>query len=80
MKSLYDMPEIAQFQVIQRSLYELEVKLVARGPLGPENEEEIRRTLRKSLGEHFSVVLTYHDSIPRAASGKYFDFLSEVPG
>lgn len=80
MKPLHDIPEIVQFQVIQRSLYELEAKLVTRGPLGPDTEERIRQTLRGSLGEHFSVVVSYHDSIPRAASGKYFDFISEVPG
>lgn len=80
LKRLGDIREVVQFQVVQRSLYELEAKLVTRGALTPEIEETIRQTLKASLGEHFSVALTYHDAIPRAASGKYFDFVSEVPG
>jgi phenylacetate-CoA ligase len=80
MRRFAEIPEIVQFQVIQKTLYELEVKLVARGPLSAESEEKLRENLRKSLGEHFSVLLTYHAEIPRTASGKYFDFLSEVPG
>jgi hypothetical protein len=80
MRRFAEIPEVVQFQLIQRTLYELEVKLVARAPLGPETEETMRQDLRQALGEHFSVRLTYHDEIPRAASGKYFDFLSEVPG
>ena len=59
--------------------HDLEVKLVARG-LSAESEEKLRENLRTSLGEHFSVLLTYHAEIPRTPSGKFFDFLSEVPG
>jgi phenylacetate-coenzyme A ligase PaaK-like adenylate-forming protein len=80
MRRFAEIPGIVQYQVVQKTLYDLEVKLVTREPLGPESEEKIRENLRKSLGEHFSVLLTYHETIPRTASGKYFDFLSEVPG
>jgi phenylacetate-CoA ligase len=80
MRRFAEIPEIVQFQVVQKTLYDLEVKLVTRGPLSAESEEKLRDNLRKALGEHFSVRLTYHDAIPRSASGKYFDFLSEVPG
>ena len=80
MRRFADIPEIRQFQVIQRSLSQLEVKLVTREPLNAEIEEKLREHLRKSLGAHFAVLLTYHETIPRSASGKYFDFLSEVQG
>jgi phenylacetate-CoA ligase len=80
MRRFAEIPEIAQFQVIQKTLYDLEVKLVVRAPLSAESEEKLRENLRKSLGEHFSILFTYHAEIPRTASGKYFDFLSEVPG
>lgn len=80
MRSFAEIPEITQFQVIQKTLYDLELKLVARAPLSAATEEKLREHLRKSLGEHFSVLLTYQAEIPRTASGKYFDFLSEVPG
>ena len=80
LRRLGEMREIVQFQVIQRTLYDLEIKLVVREALGLEQEEKIRQTLRDSLGAHFSVVVTYRDAIARAPSGKYFDFASEVPG
>ena len=80
MRYLTEIREVLQFQVVQKSLCKLEVKLVTRGPLDREIEERIRTKLMQSLGEHFSVVLTYHDEIPPASSGKYFDFISEVPG
>jgi phenylacetate-CoA ligase len=79
MKALEEIPGIVQFQVVQKTLYDLEMKLVTRRALGPEEEERLRAQLKKSLGEHLSVVLTYHDEIKRAPSGKYFDFMSEVP-
>ena len=74
MRRFAEIEAIVQFQVIQRTLYELEVKLVTRAPLGPQTEENLRQDLGKALGEHFSVRLTYHDEIPRSASGKYFHF------
>ncbi len=80
LRRLGEMREIVQFQVVQRTLYDLEVKLVVRNVLGRDDEEKIRQTLRDALGAHFSVMVTYHDAIPRASSGKYFEFISEVPG
>jgi len=79
MKSLQQVPGIVQFQVVQKTLHDIEMKLVTSRPLGPEDEEKIRAEVKKSLGDHLSVVFTYHDEIPRAASGKYFDFMSEIP-
>ena len=80
LRRLGEMREVVQFQVVQRNLYDLEIKLVVRAALGPEQEEQIRQGLRNSMGSHFSVTVTYHDAIARAPNGKYFDFVSEVPG
>ena len=38
----------------------------------------MRERLRKTLGSHFAIAFSYHDAIPRAPSGKYFEFVSEV--
>jgi len=78
-KALQQVPGIVQFQVVQKTLYDIEMKLVTRRKLGPEDEAALRAEIKKSLGDYLSVVFTYHDEIPRAPSGKYFDFLSEVP-
>ena len=74
-----ELPGIVQFQVVQKTLLELEVKLVVRRPLGPEGEAGLRSRLAKALGEQFAFSFTYHDAIARAASGKYFEFVSELP-
>lgn len=79
MKTFAEIPDIVQHQVIQKTLSELEVKLVVRRPLGPEGEAEIRRRLAQTMGEQFVINFTYHDAIPRAPSGKFFAFVSELP-
>ena len=80
MRTFAGVPDVIQFQVVQKTIYDLEVRLVTRRPFGAEQEEDIRGRLRKTLGAHFSIAFTYHDQIRRAPSGKHFEFISEVPG
>ena len=77
-KTFADVPDVIQFQVVQKTLYDLEVRLVTRRPFGPDQEEDVRGRLRKTLGPHFTIAFSYHEAIPRASSGKYFEFISEV--
>ena len=79
MKALQEVPGIVQFQVVQKTLHEIEMRLVTRRTLDADDEAKLRAEVKKSLGDHLAVVLTYHDEIPRAPSGKYFDFVSEIP-
>jgi phenylacetate-CoA ligase len=72
--------EILQIQVAQKSLHDLEVRLVTRGAFGAANEEKLRCLLNEHLGSHFRIAFDYRDAISRSASGKYFDFVSELPG
>jgi phenylacetate-CoA ligase len=69
---------IRQFQVIQHSLSEIEVKLVADRPLLLAEEVGIRRMLTEWLTDGFLVRFTYVDSIPRDPSGKFEDFRCEI--
>lgn len=69
---------VRQFQVVQRALQEIEVALVVARPLTADEEALLRDLVLKNLGHQFAVRFTYHDDIPRAASGKYEDFRSEV--
>ena len=59
-------------------MYDLEVRLVTRRRLMPEIEAEIARRIKIATSEHFSVSLTYHDSIPLPPSGKFQDIVCEV--
>lgn len=68
---------IVQFQVVQRSLALLEVRLVVSRALTAADEALIRAGLRESCGAHFEVAFVYVASIPRGPGGKYEDFRVE---
>jgi phenylacetate-CoA ligase len=70
--------DLRQFQIVQRTLYDLEVRLVARRRLAPEVEAEIAKRIKAGTSEHFSVSFTYLDSIPLPPSGKFQDLVCEV--
>jgi hypothetical protein len=69
---------VRQFQVIQRSLHGIEVALVVERPLSAAEEDALRALVAKNLGGGFDIGFSYHEEIPRLASGKYEDFRSEV--
>jgi phenylacetate-CoA ligase len=68
---------ISQFQVIQKTLHDVEVKLVAFRPLNADEERMLRSHVTDWLGYAFNVTFNYVDSIPRNG-GKYEDFRCEV--
>jgi phenylacetate-CoA ligase len=74
---LFEFP-IRQFQVIQESLETLAVRLVADRKLSPDEEEKIQQTLVAGARHPFRVRIEYLPEIPRAASGKFEEFRSEV--
>jgi phenylacetate-CoA ligase len=69
---------ISQFQIIQRTLHDVEVKLVAYRPLTPDEEAMLRSHVVEWSGYPFNTTFTFVDAIPRSAGGKYEDFRSEV--
>jgi phenylacetate-CoA ligase len=77
-RAMMDVADIQQFQVVQRRLERLELKLVLSEPLLADQERQLKEVLRRYLEFPFEVEITYHAHIPRAASGKYEDFLNLV--
>lgn len=69
---------VRQFQVVQKTLNDIEVALVVARPLTVQEEETLRGLILKNLGHPFNLVFSYRDEIPLAASGKFEDFRSEV--
>lgn len=69
---------VRQFQFIQRSVDEIEQKLVVSKPLTAKQEEQMKALIVRSLGHPFRVTFTYHDDIPRSPSGKFEEFVCEV--
>jgi phenylacetate-CoA ligase len=70
--------DLRQFQIVQRTVYDLEVRLVARRRLTPEVEAEIAKRIKAGTSDHFAVALTYLDEIPLPPSGKFQDLICEV--
>ena len=69
---------VRQFQLVQKSLAVLELRLVVARPLSPAEEAKVRQAFLGDLAQAFELRLAYADAIPRAASGKYEDFRCEV--
>jgi hypothetical protein len=73
-----DVAPVRQYQFVQKTREEIEVRLVAPRPVSPNEEQGLTRIIHEHLGYPFRLVFTYHDEIPRDAGGKYEDFKSEI--
>jgi phenylacetate-CoA ligase len=75
---LSDYPPILQFQVVQKTVDDLEMLLVMPRPLTPPEENLVRGCLERGIGHRFNVRFRYVDRIAPSPTGKYEDFRSEV--
>lgn len=71
---------VRQFQLVQRSLAEIEVTLVPLRTVTPAEEAALERMIRERLKGEFRLRFRYVDAIPRGPGGKYEDFRSEIAG
>lgn len=71
-------PQVRQFQYIQRSLDEIEKRLVVSEPLTPEQEDKMREMIQRNLGHAYRVTFTYFEEMPAGPRGKFEEFVSEV--
>lgn len=73
------LPAFYQFQLVQRTLQRLEMRVVRPVPFTLAEEATLREYLQKSLHYPFEIHFVYLDSIPRNPTGKFEDFVSELP-
>jgi|HubBroStandDraft_2_1064218.scaffolds.fasta_scaffold13946_2 phenylacetate-CoA ligase len=74
-----DVAPIIQYQFIQHSREEIEVRLVTETPLTAEQENNLRNVIHEALGHPFALRFTYFEGqIPRAANGKFEEFVCAV--
>lgn len=73
-----DIAPIRQFQFVQKTPGDLEMRLVADRPLTASEEEQLKNLVDSRMGHPFALTLTYHDEIARSAGGKFEDFKSEI--
>jgi phenylacetate-CoA ligase len=70
---------IRQYQLIQHTLEEIEVRLVADRPLTTDEEAQLTQVIQRALGWAFRLRFVYFDGeIPRTAGGKFEEFVSNI--
>ncbi|OGQ96335.1 MAG: hypothetical protein A2521_10815 [Deltaproteobacteria bacterium RIFOXYD12_FULL_57_12] len=69
---------VKQFQMIQRSLEHIELRLAVDRPLNNDEEEKLTELVQRALSHPFRITFSYLPEIPRSPSGKFEDFVSEV--
>ena len=69
---------VSQAQLIQHTVDEIEVRIVAKRQVTPEEETRLGDAILEYLGHPFVLRFTYMDEIPRSANGKFEDFMSKV--
>jgi len=72
------LPPVYQFQLVQRSLSQIELRVVRPAPFTAEECQKMTHYLHQTLRHPFDVTFTYVDEIPRSSSGKYEEFRSEL--
>ena len=75
---LRDMPDVANFRIVQESLALTRVEVVPRNTLTRTMVAEIESGLRARLGEAVQIEVVEVDEIPREASGKFRYVVSRV--
>jgi phenylacetate-CoA ligase len=67
---------IQKFQFIQKTIHDIEIKLVVAVPLTQSQENQYKELIQKNFGYPFNITITYHDNIPLGPTGKYEEFIS----
>lgn len=71
---------VRQIQLIQKTVHDIDVKLVMTQQPEVEVEERLRAYMIERLRHPYNLRLVFVDEIPRPPSGKFEDFVSEIGG
>ena len=69
---------LRQFRLVQVSLRELVLEVVATRPLLPDEERRLRSLVLDTLGYAFDLTIVHLETIARSPSGKFEDFVCRV--
>jgi phenylacetate-CoA ligase len=69
---------IKQFQFVQKSLDEIEARLVTSRQFSGDEEIRFVNNLQNCLRHPFNIEIIYLEDIPRSKGGKFEDFISEI--
>lgn len=73
-----DIAPVRQIQLVQKTPRAIEVRLAAAHDIGGDEQSRLEAALRQSLGHPYEFTFVRMESIPRAPSGKYEDFICEI--
>jgi|LNFM01.2.fsa_nt_gb phenylacetate-CoA ligase len=74
-----DIAPLRQYQLIQRSLEEIEVRLVCDRALSTDEETRLATVIRDALGHPFVLRFMFFDGeLPRSANGKFEEFVCAI--
>ena len=74
-----DIAPLRQYQLIQRSLEEIELRLVCDRALKTDEETRLAAVIRDALGHPFALRFVYFDGeLPRSANGKFEEFVCAI--
>ena len=68
----------AQFQLIQKDLHSILLKIGSRETISSEKQQNLKNIINQGMEYNFSITIEQLNEIPRAKSGKYEEFISEV--
>lgn len=69
-----------QYQVVQKSLDIIEVRLASERPFTAEETESVTTAFKKAFEHDFEIRWVYVDEFPQSPSGKFEEFISEITG
>ncbi|HVY26631.1 MAG TPA: hypothetical protein VHB79_08750 [Polyangiaceae bacterium] len=76
-----EVAEILQYQLVQHTLQDVEMRLVTRAPLSTAAEQKLREIVQHALGHPFSLRFSYsQEELPVSAGGKFEEFVSKLTG
>ncbi len=70
--------KVHQFQCIQHSITDIELKLVADRELSGEEQAKVAALMQKNLGYPFNIRFSFQSDIPRSSTGKFEEFISNI--
>ena len=74
-----EVADIKQYQAIQHSLSDVEIRLVVDVPLSSAHELQLTTLIHSALGHPFTLRFTYFtEELPRTKGGKFEEFISLV--
>ncbi len=76
--AMQEIAPIQQYQFVQKSVDDINLRLVTARALTAAEEDAVRAWVRQKFGHPFAVSLTFHDDLPRTKAGKFEDFVCEA--